>query len=258
MIHSHGGASGEFEEFSRYYCLMASSFWLPVLLTGFVCYSVSQSARGQVLYEGPGRISDGRDRDSSSKVDTTLFLDRPVAQCGSIVVNVTESRGGEFKLEHGMSCQNETIRCWAGVRSGKAVKRDTPEGLVWSIPYVNLTITESCTLRLTKDGDLEFLISDLDIENGMPSIHNGVVSWSSNTAGKGAVEVQVQENSNLVLVNGDGKSAVWQSSTAPLLPIAPLVSTSKSFRINASLNMVFKVAFSSALLMSLELLQLIV
>ncbi|KAL3684016.1 hypothetical protein R1sor_002038 [Riccia sorocarpa] len=119
------------------------------------------------------------------------------------------------------------------------------ENFIWLIPPVNFTLNQRCTLQFTSDGDLRLGILDVD-EQGITVPRR--VTWSSNTTGEGAVQVQLQNSGNLVLVKKDDKSVVWTSSTSPLLPLEPLNGTSSTSSFGVSMLL----AFSALVFASIE------
>ncbi|KAG6547843.1 hypothetical protein Mapa_010660 [Marchantia paleacea] len=104
-----------------------------------------------------------------------------------------------------------------------------PQDWAWRVPVGFDQPTNSCALRFTESGDLQFVVPNLKRgHNPSPPWTLERIVWSTNTSGKGAVAVQVQDSGNLVLVHSDGNTVVWKALDIPLLPLAPLNAAAKS------------------------------
>ncbi|KAG6546329.1 hypothetical protein Mapa_012370 [Marchantia paleacea] len=188
----------------------------------FVTFVPGKSAQ-QVLVEGspPGPFS------------TTIRFPwpgtSPNQKCRGLAWTILESLSGNYSLEHVMSCPNQTVNCWVGVRqrfpdenSTHGPRSDNPlRDLVWRIPVDLLQPTNSCALRFSDDGDLQFFIPPpVDPETLLPHYHDpGIVLWSSNTNDKGAVDIDLQDNGILILADAE-KALVWQSVDGPIFQLS--------------------------------------
>ncbi|KAL3683976.1 hypothetical protein R1sor_001998 [Riccia sorocarpa] len=176
--------------------------------------------------------------------NSTMWVPDPATNCAGAGIVLLTSPDKNYSLWHVTQCQDQTPQCWVGVDFRR---KDifTLTSFNWLIPPANFTLNQACTLQFTSDGDLRLVIFDLD----EPGINGSItvprrVTWSSNTTGEGAVQVQLQNTGNLILVNKDGKSAVWTSLRVPLLPLAPLNGTSTSSSSAVSMPPAFSLSFS--------------
>ncbi|OAE31381.1 hypothetical protein AXG93_947s1010 [Marchantia polymorpha subsp. ruderalis] len=188
----------------------------------FVTFVPGKSAQ-QVLVEGspPGPFS------------TTIRFPwpgtSPNQECRGLAWTIIESASGNYSLEHVLSCPNQTVNCWVGVRrlgaeenSTHGPRSDNPlRDLVWRVPVDLLQPTNSCALRFSDDGDLQFFIPPpVDPETLLPHYHDpGIILWTSNTHDKGAVDIDLQDNGILVLADAQ-KAVVWQSADGPIFQLS--------------------------------------
>ncbi|BBN07409.1 hypothetical protein MPTK1_4g03640 [Marchantia polymorpha subsp. ruderalis] len=142
------------------------------------------------------------------------------------VSQLVNSPNEKYGLAQAIMCPDRQFSPWNvsfvfGVSTNKPVTLDLSlKNWTWTVPVEFQQPTNSCALRFTDDGDLQ-LVVPINPMDPLPWSQSRVL-WSSNTSGLGAVEIQVQDNGNLVLVHEDGKSVVWKALDIPVLPLLPL------------------------------------
>ncbi|BBN07412.1 hypothetical protein MPTK1_4g03670 [Marchantia polymorpha subsp. ruderalis] len=142
------------------------------------------------------------------------------------VSQIVNSPNEKYGLAQAMLCPDRELSPWniSFVFGVSINPLSLDNGLwTWTVPVDFNQPTNSCSLRFTEDGDLQFTVPINPTDYGSPGPWTqSRVLWSSNTSGLGAVEVQVQDSGNLVLVHEDGKSVVWKALDIPVLPLLPL------------------------------------
>ncbi|BBN07414.1 hypothetical protein MPTK1_4g03690 [Marchantia polymorpha subsp. ruderalis] len=145
--------------------------------------------------------------------------------CMAMGVNLVNSPNEKYSLAQATMCPDRELSSRNmsfvfGVSNSPMSFDFPPQGWTWTVPVDFHQPTNSCSLRFTVDGDLQFTVPINPADYGRSiAWSQSRVLWSSNTSGLGAVEVQVQDNGNLVLVHEDGKTVVWKALDIPVLPL---------------------------------------
>ncbi|KAG6556272.1 hypothetical protein Mapa_002213 [Marchantia paleacea] len=192
------------------------------IITSLMLVSLPTTSAGGFMSEGVG----GR-----RPVEYSVFQDWETLQrqdgCHPMGVSqLVKSPNEKYGLAQAIMCPDHQRDPW-NISFVFGVSRNNPVTLdlslkswTWTVPVSFQQPTNSCALRFTDDGDLQFVVP-VDPRERVPW-SQGRVLWSSNTSGLGAVEMQVQDSGNLVLVHGDGKTVVWKALDIPVLPLLPL------------------------------------